>query len=155
MSADGADQLRDIGPCWLPAERALAVADQNFDQAIDAAPYRDDPGLWVPRAALLFGGVLLTVAFAVELYSVLSFVRMTPIQFLFLIFSTVTFSWIAFGSLSAAMGFLPLFTSNVALLAGTYRNIRLRKSLMRISVDPPAFSVCLSIFFPHFIGTIN
>ena len=109
MSADGSDRPRDIGPCWLPAERALAVPDQNFGQPIDAAPSQKDPGLWVPRAALLFGGSLLTIAFAVELYSVLSFVRMTPIQFLFLIFSTLTFSWIAFGSLSAAMGFLPLF----------------------------------------------
>jgi membrane glycosyltransferase len=33
----------------------------------------------------------------------------TPVQFLFLILSTIAFGWIAVGSLSAALGFLPLF----------------------------------------------
>ncbi len=109
MSADGAMQLRDIGRVWLPAECAVAVPDQDFAGAIEAPPPHDEPGMWVPRAALFFGGTLLTVAFCAELYAVLSFVRMTPIQFLFLVFSTLAFGWIAFGSLSAAMGFLPLF----------------------------------------------
>ncbi len=109
MSADGGLQLRDVGRIWLPDERTLSVPEQDFTRALDARPAYDEPGLWVPRAALVFGGTLLTVAFCAELYAVLSFVRMTPIQFLFLVFSTIAFGWIAFGSLSAAMGFLPLF----------------------------------------------
>ncbi len=109
MSADGAIQLRDVGRTWLPDEDPIAVPEQDFAHAIDGTPSNDESGLWVPRAALMFGGTLLTVAFCVELYAVLSFVRMTPVQFLFLVFSTIAFGWIAFGSLSAAMGFLPLF----------------------------------------------
>jgi membrane glycosyltransferase len=34
---------------------------------------------------------------------------MTPLQFFFLVLSTVAFGWIAIGSLTAALGFLPLF----------------------------------------------
>ena len=52
---------------------------------------------------------MLTAAFAHELFSILAFVVITPVQFLFLILSTIAFGWIAVGSLSAALGFLPLF----------------------------------------------
>lgn len=69
---------------------------------------------WVPRVALFGGGLLLTAAFAYELWNVLAFVRMTPIQFVFWILSTISFGWIALGSLSAAMGFLPLFAGDTA-----------------------------------------
>ena len=109
MSADGALQLRDVGRAWLPDEHPIAVPEQDFAHPIDATAPAKKPGLWIPRAALMFGATLLTAAFCEELYAVLSFVRMTPVQFLFLVFSTLTFGWIAFGSLSAAMGFLPLF----------------------------------------------
>jgi membrane glycosyltransferase len=71
-------------------------------------------GYWVPRAAVFFGSWLLTAAFAYELYQVLAYVQMTPIQLIFLILSTISFGWIAFGSLSAAMGFLPLFAGETA-----------------------------------------
>ena len=53
-------------------------------------------------------------AFAHELFSILSFVVMTPMQVLFLILSTIAFGWIALGSLSAALGFLPLFAGEKA-----------------------------------------
>ena len=109
MSADGSVAPRDAGQCWLPVEQNLAVAEQNFASQPEALQPQWEPVLWVPRMALLFGAALLTGAFASELYAVLSFVRMTPVQFLFLILSTLTFAWIAIGSLSAAMGFLPLF----------------------------------------------
>ena len=46
---------------------------------------------WVPRAAVFAGALLLTGAFAYELYAVLSFVRMTPIQLVFLVLSTHRF----------------------------------------------------------------
>ena len=66
-------------------------------------------GYWVPRAAIFTGAAVLTAAFAHELFSILAFVVITPVQFLFLILSTIAFGWIAVGSLSAALGFLPLF----------------------------------------------
>jgi membrane glycosyltransferase len=108
MSADGGSILRDLGTAWLPLEEALAVPEQDFRTYPPMRPPSGEQALWVPRGALMFGGLLLTVAFASELYAVLSFVRLTPVQLLFLIFSTCAFGWIAFGSLSAAIGFLPL-----------------------------------------------
>jgi membrane glycosyltransferase len=51
----------------------------------------------------------LTAAFAYELFQILAFAVMTPLQFLFLVLSTISFGWIALGTLSAALGFLPLF----------------------------------------------
>ena len=53
-----------------------------------------------------------TLAFAYELYSVLSFVQMTPIQLVFLVLSTIAFGWVF--ALSAALGFLPLFAGEKA-----------------------------------------
>ena len=53
-------------------------------------------------------------AFGYELFQILAFVVMTPLQFLFLILSTIAFGWIALGSLSAALGFLPLFAGERA-----------------------------------------
>jgi membrane glycosyltransferase len=58
--------------------------------------------------------LVLTAAFGYELYGVLGLVQMTPIQLLFLVLSTIAFSWISLGSLSAALGFLPLFTGEKA-----------------------------------------
>ena len=112
MSADGAIQLRDVGRTWLPDEQPIAVPDQNFACPIDGSSSYKEPGLWLSRTSLMFGGTLLTVAFCLELYAVLSFVQMTPVQFLFLVFSTIAFAWISFGSLSAAIGFLPLFAGD-------------------------------------------
>ncbi|MGZ8410352.1 MAG: glucans biosynthesis glucosyltransferase MdoH [Hyphomicrobium sp.] len=99
-------------PALLPAEAPLTMPPQDLSKKV---AFTIDPtrrGSWIPRAAVLVGALSLTFAFAYELYGVLSFVAMTPIQFVFLILSTITFGWIAFGSLSAAMGFLPLFAGD-------------------------------------------
>jgi membrane glycosyltransferase len=92
----------------------LAMPPQDFAAKIDLERPVRDAVQWVPRAAVFLGAALLTVAFAYELYGVLSFVRLTPIQFLFWVLSTISFGWIALGSLSAAMGFLPLFAGDTA-----------------------------------------
>lgn len=96
-------------PALLPDESPLAMPTQDLSARVPRAGNPETDHAWVPRAAVLVGALSLTIAFAYELYGVLSFVAMTPIQFVFLVLSTVTFGWIAFGSLSAAMGFLPLF----------------------------------------------
>lgn len=96
-------------PAFLPDESPLAMPTQDLSIRVPRAGDPERDHAWVPRAAVLVGALSLTIAFAYELYGVLSFVAMTPIQFVFLVLSTVTFGWIAFGSLSAAMGFLPLF----------------------------------------------
>jgi membrane glycosyltransferase len=101
--------LSDAAGAWLPPEQRLDVPVQNFGSADGFKLMPPVAGTWVPRAALMFGGVLLTLAFGYELYRVLAFPHITPIQIVFLVLSTIAFGWIAFGSLSAAMGFLPLF----------------------------------------------
>lgn len=109
MSVEEGGEPRDAPGAWLPAPAPLDIPEQDFAHTLAVRAPPSDRALWVPRAALLFGGILLTAAFGWELYSVLSFVRMTPVQFLFLVFSTIAFGWIAVGTLSAATGFLPLF----------------------------------------------
>lgn len=101
-------------PALLPAEQPLAMPEQDFAQVVDVEPVHHRRTYWVARAAVFAGAALLTVAFASELYAVLSFVRMTPIQFVFLVLSTIAFGWIALGSMSAGMGFLPLFAGEEA-----------------------------------------
>lgn len=98
-------------PALLPAEAPLEMPAQDLSGKVAHAHGPRRRGYWVPRAAVVAGSLTLTGAFAYELYGVLSFVAMTPIQFIFLVLSTITFGWIALGSLSAAMGFLPLFAS--------------------------------------------
>ena len=106
---------RDISdPELLPAESPLAMPEQDFSRVLPLEKGARCRGYWIPRAAVFAGALLLTAAFAAELYGVLAFVHMTPIQFVFLVLSTVAFGWIALGSLSAAMGFLPLFASETA-----------------------------------------
>ena len=106
---------RDVSdPALLPDQAPLVMPEQDFDQRTLMCRPRQAAVAWVPRVAVFAGTIVLTLAFAYELYNVLSFVRLTPIQFGFWILSTVSFGWIALGSLSAAMGFLPLFAGDKA-----------------------------------------
>jgi membrane glycosyltransferase len=99
-------------PDLLPPEVPLEMPDQDF-KARGAKPRRRR-GYWVPRAAVFTGAGLLTAAFCYELYGVLAVEQATPLQFLFLILSTIAFGWIALGSLNAALGFIPLFGGETA-----------------------------------------
>lgn len=100
-------------PSLIGAGTPLAMPEQDFGRK-PARLWPKQRGAWIPRAALFFGAALMTLAFAHELYGVLSFVQVTPIQLLFLVVSTLSFGWIAVGTLSAAMGFLPLFAGEKA-----------------------------------------
>jgi len=100
-------------PALLPEPAPLAMPAQDFStRPVRVWPRRRGPG--IPRTAVFLGAALMTFAFAYELYGVLSFVQMTPFQLLFLVLSTVTFAWISVGTLSAALGFLPLFAGEKA-----------------------------------------
>jgi membrane glycosyltransferase len=100
-------------PALLPETAPLEMPVQSFSARPERVwPARRGPG--IPRTAVFLGATLMTVAFAYELYGVLSFVQMTPFQLLFLVLSTVTFAWISVGTLSAALGFLPLFAGEKA-----------------------------------------
>ena len=106
---------RDVSdPAFLRSEAPLAMPAQNFDERVVSNRTKEGAVSWGPRLAIFAGAVVLTLAFAHELYGVLSFVRLTPIQFIFCILSTISFGWIALGSLSAAMGFLPMFAGDQA-----------------------------------------
>ena len=103
-------ELRDAGRSWLPPEQPLDMPTQDFDAPPSCRLAPRDAGMrWPARAALAVGTLLLTIGFAHELYLVLSFVRITPVQIIFLVLSTLAFAWIALGSLSAAIGLMPLF----------------------------------------------
>ena len=97
----------------LPEEAPLDMPDQNFAKRA-AREARARRCYWVPRGALFAGALVLTAAFGYELYGVLGLEQLTPIQLLFLILSTIAFGWIALGSLSAALGFLPLAIGETA-----------------------------------------
>jgi len=100
---------RDTGRSFLPSEHPLDMPTQDFDLTPHAG-MQDRSGVhWATRAALIGGAVLLTAGFCRELYAVLSFVQITPFQIVFLVLSTLAFGWIALGSLSAAIGLMPLF----------------------------------------------
>ncbi len=100
-------------PALLPEAAPLEMPVQSFSaRPARVWPKRRGPG--IPRTAVFLGAALMTFAFAYELYGVLSFVQMTPFQLLFLVLSTVTFAWISVGTLSAALGFLPLFAGEKA-----------------------------------------
>ncbi len=95
-------------------EHPLQMPPQDFSERISMTRQTKRQGYWVPRAAVFFGAALLTAAFGYELYNVLSVVQVTPIQLVFLILSTIAFGWIGLGTLSCAMGFLPLFAGEKA-----------------------------------------
>ena len=109
-----APQRDASAPDLLPTESTLEMPEQDFKRRLEVPRVTHRRAYWVPRAAVFAGALLLTGAFAYELYAVLSFVRMTPIQVVFLVLSTIAFGWIALGSLSAVMGFLPLFADEKA-----------------------------------------
>lgn len=96
-------------PSLLPAEARLDMPEQDFSRRVHLTREPRRRVYWVPRVAVFAGAALLTLAFGYELYAVLSFAQITPFQLLFLFLSTISFGWIALGSLSAALGFLPLF----------------------------------------------
>lgn len=100
----------DAGPWrYLPSQAPLDMPTQDFATPVSTVVEERRRGYWVPRTAIFAGAAVLTAAFAHELFSILAFVVITPVQFLFLILSTIAFGWIAIGSLSAALGFLSLF----------------------------------------------
>ena len=105
---EAANSSRDAGRSMLPPEQSMLMPLQDFNKRLARKSAPSD-GQWVTRAALFGGGFLLTYGFARELYAVLSFVQITPLQVVFLILSTLAFGWIALGSLSAAIGLMPLF----------------------------------------------
>ena len=105
---EAANSSRDAGRSMLPPEQSMLMPLQDFNKRPARASSFSD-GQWVTRAALFGGALLLTYGFARELHAVLSFVQITPLQVVFLILSTLAFGWIALGSLSAAVGLMPLF----------------------------------------------
>ena len=78
-------------PALLPEGTPIEMPEQDFSaEAARRWPRRRGPS--IPRTAVFLGAGLMTAAFAHELYGVLSSAQMTPLQFLFLILSTLTFA---------------------------------------------------------------
>ena len=107
--------VRDASdPQLLPAGQPLAMPAQDFSQRLALRGFPGRSGSWIARAALFCGTLLLTGIFGHELHEALTLERMTPLQAVFLVLATVSFGWIALGSLSSALGFLPLFAEEKA-----------------------------------------
>ncbi|MGH6815340.1 MAG: glucans biosynthesis glucosyltransferase MdoH, partial [Hyphomicrobiaceae bacterium] len=97
-----------------PREQFLAMPAQDLRDVRARIGTRAESGVVVSRAVLFLATVLLTTGFAYELYAVLAAVRITPFQIVFLVLCTLAFGWVALGSLTTAMGFLPLFAGERA-----------------------------------------
>ncbi|MCL4768182.1 MAG: glucans biosynthesis glucosyltransferase MdoH [Hyphomicrobiaceae bacterium] len=104
-----AQSERDAGRSLLPPEQPLEMPAQDLRHARCRPAPVPAAAHWPARVALIAGASLLTLGFARELHAVLSFVQITPNQIVFLVLSTLAFGWIALGSLSAAIGLMPLF----------------------------------------------
>ena len=100
-----------------PREEPLAMPVQDFSKRPAKAFPRDASAMrraLFPRITVFGASLFVTAAFAWELYLVLSVVTLTPAQVVFLMLCTLAFGWMTFGSMSAAMGFLPLFAGETA-----------------------------------------
>ncbi len=87
----------------MPEQDLRQVPQGRYPVPIDVA------GNW-RRLAILLATLALTMLFAWKLYTVLSIVRVTPLQIVFLALSTLAFGWIALGTVSAVAGFAVLIT---------------------------------------------
>src|SRR5690606_12730424 len=85
-------QRLDAGRSFLPPEQPLDMPAQDFDVRPQPTVRGDASVHWTTRAALFAGVILLIIGFARELYLVLSFVQITPVQIVFLILSTLAFA---------------------------------------------------------------
>lgn len=154
-------EAHDVGFAHLPEPSPLLMPEQDFSQVIAKAAEPRRRAYWVPRTAVFAGAGVLIAAFAFELFSILAFGQMTPLQFVFLVLSTIAFGWIALGSLSAALGFLPLFAAEDASTIGprkTSRPLATRTALLfpvyhedptRISGTIEAMARSLGRLAPH------
>ena len=94
-----ADELR-----LLPTPSPMAMPIQSLRVNVSSSTVHDK--MTAPRAVLLLLTLSATSVFAYVLYQVLSVVRLTPLQGVFLVLCTLCFAWIALGSSNAFIGFL-------------------------------------------------
>jgi membrane glycosyltransferase len=138
MSKDGAGApsvARDAAAnpyALLPPQAPLAMPTRGVRQkSVSAAGHDRISG---SRAVLLLLTVCATAIFAVVLYQVLSVVRLSVLQAVFLVLCTLCFAWIALGSSSAALGF--------AAMLGR------RKSALRIGAPDAPLPHRTALLFP-------
>jgi membrane glycosyltransferase len=106
----------------LPPQAPMAMPTRGLREKPPGAAVHDR--ITPPRAVLLLLTVGATAIFAVVLYQVLSIVRVSALQAVFLVLCSLCFAWIALGSSSAALGFVAM--------------LRRRKRALRIGpVDAP------------------
>jgi len=103
-ASQGAPRRAANEPHLLPAPSPLAMPMQALRGTASSSAARD--AMTVPRAALLVLTIAATGVFAHVLYQVLSVVRVTPLQGVFLVLCTLCFAWIALGSSNALIGFV-------------------------------------------------
>ncbi|MGD9829018.1 MAG: glucans biosynthesis glucosyltransferase MdoH [Hyphomicrobiaceae bacterium] len=95
----------------LPVEQAMAMPMQRLEARPAELRLEAGRAAIVWRSGVFGAAGLLTAGFAYELYRVLSFGALTPIETVFLILSTIAFGWVALGSASATAGYFALARS--------------------------------------------
>src|SRR2546423_10240947 len=105
------------GLAWLPTKSPLPMPCQPLHPETTGNVVRDR--LTAPRAILLILTISATATFAFVLYRVLSVVRLTPLQAVFLVLCTLCFAWIALGTASALLGFFATLRSGTWAIART------------------------------------
>ncbi|MGH1417473.1 MAG: glucans biosynthesis glucosyltransferase MdoH [Hyphomicrobiaceae bacterium] len=92
----------------MPNRTPMSMPDQDFHAASKCRRTAGPVRVWLPRFAVMFATTLITAIFASELYAALAGEHITPLQVVFLVLSTLAFSWIALGTMSAALGYVVL-----------------------------------------------
>lgn len=88
----------------------LAMPTQDLAKPSSAPPQPVPTRTRVVRAIVVLGTVAMTLAFSLQLYAIVSFVRLDPLLAVFLILASAAFSWVAYGTMLMATGFVLLLT---------------------------------------------
>lgn len=99
--------LPDRRPISMPVHSGERMSDVSYRLGA-----RQLWSVWAWRLVMAVATLLLTGFFAYEFYMVLSLNNITIVQAILLALSTISFSWIAFGTATAICGFLALVAAS-------------------------------------------
>ena len=133
-----------LAPFWLPHHAPLDMPEQPLGrrrveaERVSQADVETRPCAQWRCAAVIGGAAFLTAAFARALYLVLSVNGVTPLQIVFLILSSLAFSWVALGAASAIAGMAALLLGGTPPLSPARRVVGRTALLFPIYHEPPA-----------------
>jgi membrane glycosyltransferase len=106
----------------LPPDRPLPMPVQDFwslsPEMARKGRVRADATARLMRVIVFGLALVLTGLFAWKLYTVMAIHALTPVQAVFLALCTMSFAWVALGSVSAVAGFIGVLRPRVASVIG-------------------------------------